>query len=242
MTQWKKVKYIKTSDAGPVEEHKWEYEIELPEPLASWDVYDYWEKERVYSMSKLLDQGDILFDVGAEHGWMSVIFARFCQVFLIEPTKEFWPNIKETWVRNCSTSPVGTFHGLVGEKTDFDEPVNFKQWPNAAGGELIDKNKYQYLHEHESDIKTITIDDLVERSGVTPTALSIDVEGAELIVLKGAIKLLTEKNMKVWVSVHPDLGEKYGATSVPKFMSDLGYKAELLAIDHEEHWLFIKKS
>lgn len=243
MNNWKKVRYIKTSDAGPFSEHTWEFEIELPEPLASWDVFDYWEKERVYSMSTHLDRSDVLFDVGAEHGWMSVVFARFCDVFLIEPTKEFWPNIKETWIRNWNVAPIGTFQGLVGNKTDFDQEINFKQWPDAAGGNLIDKNKYQYLHEHESDMKTITIDDLVKRSGVTPTALTIDVEGAELLVLQGAEKTLQIPGMKVWVSEHDDLALRdYGVKpgKIERFMSKLGYRGDVLATDHERHVYYHK--
>lgn len=243
-TRWKKTKYIKTSDAGPFDTHTWEYELLLPTPLADWDVFDYWEKERVESMSQLLEKDDILFDVGAEHGWMSVVFARFCDVFLIEPTKEFWPNIKETWIHNCTTSPKGTFCGLIGTETNFTEEINYKGWPNEAGGPLIEKNKYQYINEHEEGTRIITIDDLVSRSGVKPTALSIDVEGFELSVLEGAMNTLLMNDMKVWISIHPDLMMKAlgkPAQYVLNLMDAIGYHGVHLATDHEEHWFFLKK-
>lgn len=240
MTNWKPVNYIKTSDVGPYENHKWEFQITLPEPLANWDVFDYWEKERVHSMRDNLNPDDILFDVGAEHGWMSVVFAKFCKVFLIEPTPEFWPNIRETWLKNVDSYPIGCFCGLIGEKSNCQQDVF--RWPKECTGELIDKNKYLYLNQAPEGTKILSIDDLVKLSNVKPTALTIDVEGYELDVLKGANKLLSENSIKVWVSIHPDLAEKIGNSKneVMDYMLSLGYVANYLSTDHEEHWLFTK--
>jgi hypothetical protein len=71
------------------------------------------------------------------------------------------------------------------------------------------------------------------------------VEGAELLVLKGAEKTLKEHHPNIWVSVHPDmLISLYDQTKedVLFFMDSCGYDAELLAIDHEEHWIFTPKA
>ena len=84
MTEFKKVNYLRKGESLD-----YEFSLMLPVPLADWDVFDYWERERVESMRDNLIEEDILFDVGAEHGWMSVVFAGFCNIFLIEPTKEF---------------------------------------------------------------------------------------------------------------------------------------------------------
>lgn len=242
MTQTKtifnKVNYLRQGESL-----NYDHEIYLPEPLASWDVFDYWEVERVRSMEANLDKSDILFDVGAEHGWMSVVFAKFCQVFLIEPTKEFWPNIYQTWCKNRAEQPVGTFQGLLGAKSD-NGVVLESLWPLATHGELIDKNKYEYLHQHDNSIKTLSLDDLVKLSKVTPTALCIDVEGGELEVLKGSKKTLSKNSLKVWVSIHPDLLKRDYSGKVDdihKFMKSLGYTGKHIATDHEEHWYYTKK-
>ncbi len=236
MTEFKKVNYLRQGESL-----NYEYSLMLPVPLADWDVFDYWECERVESMSKNLDRDDILFDVGAERGWMSVVFAKFCSVFLIEPTKEFWPNIRETWKTNIKEEPVGCYSGLIGNNTDDD--LRDFSWPKESKGELIDVNKYEYLNQNSGGIKRMKLDDLVERSGVVPTAITIDVEGAELIVLHGAEKALKENDLKVWVSIHPDLMRKsfrHTEADIHKFMGELGYFGEHLATDHEEHFLFIK--
>lgn len=245
MTNWKPVNYIKTSDVGPYENHKWEFQITLPEPLANWDVFDYWEKERVHSMRDNLKQHDVLFDVGAEHGWMSVVFAKFCKVFLIEPTPEFWPNIYQTWKNNVIDQPVGCFCGLIGEKTNYQEENDHNPsfiWPKEIKGELIGDNKYLYINSAPKKTKIISIDDLVARSKIFPTALTIDIEGYEIFALRGAQKLLSENSIKVWVSIHPDLAEKIGSSKneVMDYMLSLGYIANYLSTDHEEHWFFTK--
>lgn len=235
---WKKVKYLRQGETP-----NYDYEIFLPEPLANWDTFDYWERERVRSMATNLTKEDILYDIGAESGWMSAVFGKICQVFLIEPTREWWPNIYAVWNKNLTTAPVGCFSGLVGVETNTSRD-SFKSWPQEIGGDLLDHNKYEYLHEHTHGIDSISVDELVKRSGVTPTSLSIDVEGGELAVLTGAAKTLKNNNLKVWVSIHPNLlEEQYKKTpfAVHSFMESWGYVPIYLVTDHEEHWYYHKK-
>jgi FkbM family methyltransferase len=238
---WKKVKYIKIPWQATDEEADWQFEIILPEPLANWDVFSIWEVERVLSMRAKLEKEDILFDIGSESGWMSVVFAQMCRVFLVEPTKEFWPNIKQTWIRNVTQKPIGVFCGLVSDKTNFGSNLDYNNWPKSSDGDMIEENKYVYIESPELDTKIITIDDLEKRSGVLATALTIDVEGAELFVLRGAKNALT-RGVKVWVSVHPDLMEKHGhtLTEINNLMMSYGYSTTLLGIDHEHHFYYEK--
>jgi len=237
MSEWREIGYLRKGES-----FDYEYQLSLPEPLASWDVFDYWERERINSIRDNVRGEDVLFDIGSEVGWMSVILARFCKIFLIESSGYFWPNIYQTWVRNVDDKPVGCFYGLIGEKSDIFGDLKF-DWPDEISGEMIDKNSYQYLHDHQGNINILSIDDLVKKSKVVPTALNIDIEGAEFLALKGAKKLLSENNIKIWVSIHPDLMVRYNSNkeSVFKYMADLGYKYELLAVDHEEHFYFRKK-
>ena len=234
---WKPVRFLERPD------ETFEYEFELPVPLADWDVFACWERERFHSMRDNLTYGDILFDVGTEQGWCNLIYADMVgptNMVLIEPTTEFWPNIKATWERNYHYPPMACWEGLVSDVTDTKTRV-FTPWPAAAKGDLIDRNKYQYIHAHSRDIKQLTLDDLVTRSGIIPNAITIDVEGAELKVLHGATDTLIEHRPLVWASLHDDLLERdYNATieDVHTFMESLGYIPTYLGTDHEAHWLY----
>jgi hypothetical protein len=76
------------------------------------------------------------------------------------------------------------------------------------------------------------------RVGIVPDALTIDVEGAECNVLRGANQTLFDYEPKVWVSFHPEWMMKHYGTrvsDVQEFMKDHHYTAEFLGFDHEIH-------
>jgi FkbM family methyltransferase len=244
--QWKRVKIIKDNLSAAPEHTFYHYEFELPEPLASWDVFDYWERERFESMQKHLEKGDILFDIGTEQGWCNLIYAQFVgaeNMVLIEPTQEFWGNIKATWQKNGLADPKACLPVLLSDKDTHDYDFrDFKGvWPSIADSDLIDRNKYQYIHDNSEDVPEMKLDDYVERTGIVPDALTMDTEGSELLILKGAEKTLKKHHPKLFVSIHPDLGERdYGVKreDTIAYLEGLGYKGEHLATDHEEHWYF----
>jgi len=221
-----------------------EYLLRLPRPLADWDVYGDWERERVHHMRDHLHNGDTLFDVGAEHGWLSLVYATMVgpeNMVLIEPTPLFWPNIRETWNHNYSVAPKACYDGLASDKTT-DNRHEFDDWPASAWGDLIDVNSYRCIHENASGaIPEMRLDDLVTRSGIVPDALTIDVEGAELLVLQGAHYTLKHHRPQIWCSVHPDLMARdyhHTPAQLLKYLSDHGYGAQHIATDHEMHYYF----
>lgn len=241
--EWVLTRIIKENLLLPDHQTSWRWQFDLPRPLADWDVFSYWERERLDSMQTHLRQGMTLFDVGTEQGWMDLIYAGMVgpnSMVLVEPTPEFHPNIRATWERNYSVAPIAVYDGLVGDTTT-DTRTDFHAWPAFSVGPLIDRNKYQYLHDNAGNIPQMRLDDLVSRTGVAPAAITIDVEGAELLVLQGAEATLREHRPLVWVSVHPDLmARDYGATpeQVITLMESHGYTAQFLAEDHECHWFF----
>lgn len=240
--EWIKTKIIKDDWRYP--DSPYQYEFWLPRPLADWDVFDYWEKPRFDSMKANLKQGDILFDIGTEQGWCNLIYASFVgpeNMVLIEPTREFWPNIIKTWYKNYDVSYKASYWGLLDNKTrdDWKNGLNTGQFANEP---IIDRNKYQYIHESDQETTHIELDKYVEETGIVPDALTMDVEGAELLILQGAEKTLKKYHPKVWVSIHPDLGERdYQITKdmTLAFMEKMDYKGEHLSTDHEEHWYFV---
>lgn len=218
----------------------------MPDWLAEWDVYGDWEVERMDSMRDNLKKGEVLFDIGTEVGWLNIVYAQFVgpeNMVLIEPTAEFWSNIMHTWQHNFKVPPLACHFGLISDKTTSNFVLPLHTYPAEAEGELINKLAYRYIHEHGDRLPQITIDDYCAKTGIKPDALTMDTEGSELLILKGAEKTLKARNLKVWVSIHPELGERdYGVKpqQVHDFMAECGYKGEYLATDHEEHWYFTK--
>ncbi len=236
--EWREVDYLLLPDG------QYEYQLTLPQPLANWDVFSEWERARIHSMAKELRSSDILYDVGTEQGWCNIIYARFvnpANMVLIEPTTQFWPNIRAIWEKNYPLDkPLAFYHGLIDEVTN-DDRTTFSSWPDVSVGPLIDRNKYTYIFENNSCVPSITLDDLAAGIGFPPTAISIDVEGAEGHVLRGAEGLIREHHPKIWCSVHPDMmARDFGESDqdLHEYMRGLGYRAEHLATDHEQHYFY----
>lgn len=245
-----KTRIIKTSTDGPVEKHTYAYELMLPKFLAEWDVWDYWEKERLASMVENLKFGDVLFDIGTEHGALSALYAKYIvggeNMVLFEPTPEFWPNIKAIWKANNLKKPKGTFPGFVGAA--YSRSLNTKKlmgkFPSESRGKETEAMPYRYIHNDTKNTPIVTIDEYVKETGIIPDAITIDVEGAEFEVIYGAMKVLKTHKPITWVSIHPDMMQlNYGHTleDFMKFMQELGFFYRLLAVDHEHHYVFWHK-
>lgn len=224
------------------------WQVNLPKFLHEWDAWASWERERFESMHEHLSSSDVLFDIGTEQGALSAIYAQWCQMVLFEPHPDAWPTIRAIWEANDLPSPRGCFAGLVGTSTnllpealDFDPSIR-DVWPACAySGAEQQARAYRYIHEHAHSTPQTTLDDWSNATGIKPSAITIDVEGAEYDVLLGSVQVLARDRPKVWVSVHPDLmGRDYSRTpeDVHGLMKAANYSATHLGTDHEEHWFY----
>ncbi|GAG12633.1 unnamed protein product, partial [marine sediment metagenome] len=60
-----------------------------------------WEYHRMKSMIQNIKKEDIVFDVGAEQGDMSVLLAKRAKgIVLFEPSPMMWPHIKNNFESN----------------------------------------------------------------------------------------------------------------------------------------------
>lgn len=221
---------------------RWTLKLPLHRDRGSW--WDHWEEERLASMHRHLGEGDVMMYVGAEQGDMPALCASWgCDVMLVEPVARVWPNMREIFKANGLHEPLASFVGFAGA-TDRDAPTDLWGWPPESIGDVSDVEGFANLWERP-DLPVITLNTLATRHPCVVTAVSIDVEGAELAVLHGAAALvLTELRPKVWLSIHPDfMVESYDShpDEIHSLMAAHDYVGELLADVHEQHWLFTPK-
>lgn len=138
--------------------------------------------------------GDSMFDVGANAGYYTVLGGRIVgdsgQVVAIEPASANVHNLHNN-VRTNQLTNVKVFQGAAGDKNGT---VRFHDGAGTGTGHIS--------KEGRSKIPMRSLDDLATAYDVVPTTLKIDVEGAELHVLRGATRLLTDAKPKILLSTH----------------------------------------
>lgn len=231
-------------------------DIWAPDTIAAWDAIHHWERERLGSMADWLEPGMSLVDVGTEHAWLTAVYGQFVgpeNVVLCEPSPEMWQDIWLTWTTNEFPEPLGIWPGFVGAKdsigprpdTDAAFARLLKQWP-AWTGEGVPESEpvpYRNLNDHAKVIMTITLDTISHLLGPL-NAITIDVEGAELEVMRGAERVLKVDRPLVWISEHADLIERdfgHNLHDLHELMDRFGYRRQFLGVDHEAHALYTPK-
>jgi len=163
-----------------------------------------------------IKKGQIIFDVGSYVGLSSLYFAKKLEnlgkVFCFEPNKYNLLRIKN----NFSLNPeyLENIHlydfGLSDKNEDAEMLLSDNIESGYAstsqlikgGGTAIPKAELESIGFFRETIKLKTLDNFVEESGVIPNIIKVDIEGAEVLFLKGSLKTLTKHKPVLFIELH----------------------------------------
>ena len=221
---------------------KWD--ILLPDHRAArpeWTSETGWEKARLDHINATTKLGDIVYYVGAEEGDMCGLLAKWgAKLVMFEPNPLVLPNVREIWIAN-DLPPAGMFTGFASSKTTDNWEDGLCADLREIEGDTISDHGFKNLCEADGTLPEVKIDDLSESLGSVPDMISIDVEGAEFEVLKGAEKIIDEHHPRIYLSLHPEfLWQIYEIYSndVRQWLRNKGYKETLLDYMHEVHLVY----
>ena len=210
--------------------------LQVPDHLSVWDRPDGWEVERLAAMHDAIGHGSTVLYVGAADGDMPALLASWgASMVLIEPGERVWANIRAVWDANRLRPPVACFPGFAYDVTRG--LVRHLEWPASSAGPMIDDHGFRNFVERP-EIPSIRIDDLAGQNGLAPTDISVDVEGSEWRVLRGAEWVLETYRPRLWVSIHPDFMWELlrdSATEMNRWIRERGYRGQWI---HELHMLY----
>lgn len=200
-----------------------------------------WERKRLDSMFDTTRKGDVVYYVGAEEGDFAALLSMWgAKLVLFEPNEKVWPNIKAIWEANNLKKPLANY---VAFASDVIEPreqfIPTGAWPTCASGDIIGDHGFRELRDPDT-IPQITLDALP----LIPQIISIDVEGSEGRVLRGAEQTLRKYHPRIYLSLHPEFLRTYDewGAELRKWIIDLGYEETLLDYPfHEVHLLYSEK-
>lgn len=172
-----------------------ESELDLYRARACWK-----EPETVRWLEESLAPGAVLYDIGANVGAYALIASKFCHnqltVHAFEPSFATYSQLCRNIILNgCQGSIIPHMLCL----TDASKPIVFEYGSLTAGSALHairDANGTRadaFNAVYEQQMLGFSIDDLVSGFGFPiPSHIKLDVDGAELDVLRGAARTLSE--------------------------------------------------
>ncbi|ORW75433.1 FkbM family methyltransferase [Mycobacterium sherrisii] len=179
--------------------------------------------ETEYTAAMLADlcPDDVLFDIGANIGMVALHAAKICRTVAFEPD----PAIQRRLTVNSNLNPDRSF---------AVEPIAVS---DADGSVLLytdgdDGNSPSLVHQRgESGSVPVTarsLDSLMAEGRLPrPTVIKLDVEGAEILVLRGAKRLLTGPNRPraLFIEVHDTFLPGFGSSAeeVNTLLKKFGY-------------------
>ena len=205
------------------------------DPSVAFGKYETWGAGRNEGLGEWIEACTgkrAVFDIGAHIGLYSMPISRVIHkegcIYAFEPGDKnhlvLTKHIEYNDINN-----VQAFQCFVGEKEDANVPF-FEQKDRVDGMNSIVIKANPHLYTKSSK-KQVCLDDFCQQRGVVPEVIKIDVEGAELGVLKGAKNILTTHHPVVFLSVHPARLELLGK-SVEELQGVLAGFGYLATIQH----------
>jgi FkbM family methyltransferase len=164
-----------------------------------------------------------VIDVGAHVGIYSLLASAKVgpngNVVAIEPSPANARLLRQHLDFNQSRN-VEVIEAAVADKPGH---MSFNYRPIATDPASFANSIAYNISGESANVEVRTLDDIC--SSLSPAVIKIDVEGAELLALRGAKKLLVKHRPTVIVAVHPEPMRMLGTTpeQLMSYMSSLAY-------------------
>jgi len=190
-------------------------------PQAEWEPHN----DRHVFVSHLRE-GMTVMDVGANLGLYSLLISRAVgpsgKVYAFEPVPEIFARLKEHITLNNATNVIPVPIALSDEKGTAKMSVK-------GGGSSL----FRRVSDEFVEVQVERLDDFVEREKIERVdAIKIDVEGAELRVIRGADKTIRRDKPILMVEIQAATLQAAGTTPEELFETIVSYGYNAFVIRH----------
>ena len=216
-----KIKGSRKIKKGILQGYKWK--IEIPDSRYLLGTYEVALSKYV---KKAVSEGNRLIDIGANAGYFSLIAGKYGRADLkhvaVEPVPEnirlLKSHLSENDIQNVIIEPMAI--------SDKEGEIEFSNSSNLAANTY--KTESSIFSEETIKVKTSSLDAFASKYQLDSNCLiKIDVEGAELDVLKGGASFLRKFHPELVLATHDNHipGIKNACL---EFLQKLGYRVETL--------------
>jgi len=169
---------------------------------------DYWlgtyEPDLQAALKALVQPGWVAYDVGANVGYITLMLARQLgaagRVFAFEALPE---NVVRLRTNLSLNSLVGRVAVVLAAVTERSAPVRFLIGPSDDMGKTAGSAGRQADYQAEIEVPGISLDDFVYNDGnPAPQVVKMDIEGGEVLALRGMVRLLREVRPLILLELH----------------------------------------
>ncbi|HEV8722542.1 MAG TPA: FkbM family methyltransferase [Candidatus Binatia bacterium] len=183
-----------------------------------------------------IEQGMTVFDIGAHIGLLTLGAAkrvgRNGRVYAFEPSPETAKILERHICLNRWQDRAEVVKAVV---SDVAAVVPFYIYGVSMAASLGKENVEALNPEQPNaavkiDVPSVTLDEFCKGRNIKPAIMKIDVEGAELQVLRGAKDLLLNESLSVLCEIHPRQMQ-YCRSSLPQleaYLDSVGYGSKSL--------------
>lgn len=222
---WWKRRYIRLNKDAPADVQVMHRDIRfrvMPEVRRIFELYSYLDMRNVCEMQgfiKYARNRTCLLDLGALYGDFSLVFSAMTGgvSYAVDPSPEAQLVMKQ----------------LMGKNPE----LRIEAFAMAVGGEsAVIEMAFEWIHcvdprgaasqSNTIKVQQKTMDDFVRGLANMPDVVKIDVEGAELDVIRGGKAYLAEHSPRLFIEVHPTYLQRRGqsAAELVKQLEDMGYR------------------
>lgn len=193
-------------------------------------VHGVMEPKESAFVIQFLKPGMVFFDVGANMGQYTLFGARSVgttgKVHSFEPSRRMFGELEYNVQLNKLSDICVLNQVAVSEELGTARLSQYEE-----GAEVYGSLGMQHWAERSiigyEDVKTITIDEyIVERNILKIDLIKMDIEGSELLALKGAKRILSQSDAPVIILEMSDRntsGSGYQAVDIWDFLDSLGF-------------------
>lgn len=195
------------------------------------------EREAIEDILAHVESGDTVYDVGAHVGLFTCLLAKRLDemgssgsVVAFDPHPNNFHKLNENVDLNDIGGTVQTHRVALSNESGSVQFSTETQEAGATHGQIVTTEDVSTREVIETPVD-IGDSFVRDSSRDAPDVMKIDVEGAELDVLRGLRGLLEEQKLKhVYVEIHDNHITSYGDSSdeVLEFLEDVGYECTVV--------------
>jgi FkbM family methyltransferase len=186
--------------------------------------HKYYEKPETLVWLEMVKQAKVIFDIGANVGYYSLIAAgnSKANIFSFEPISSTF----EKMVKNKNLNKfvnIKPFRNVVSDKRGMAK-IYLGDQLNRGMSSMI---KSELLSDEFEEVEAIVLDEFCQRHSIDKVDLvKIDVEGSEMLVLGGMNKILDVSHPLIMIEVDKETQAKFGYSiyDIYNILGDKGYK------------------